>query len=771
MGKRQIVSFFLPALITLSVLFMGAQLASGQTSSFSTDDSVGCVPFTVNFTNLSTGAQTYLWDFDDGLTSTLTNPTHIFYGTGSYNVMLYAYDSVGSSDSSMVTIEIPANLPFFNLVNIACPGQTIQYTVFGNYDPDNIILWDFGDGTSSSNSFSEHAYSSTGIYTVTLTVVSPVCGVVIDSSDILVTDTLTPPIHIHPEYANTTICPGEAFPLFYDENYSVLWDFGDGSSSSDPYPNHIYDSTGSYTVTVTITNECGNSSSLDTTIIVDDLALPYASAYVTPFPECPNTNLNIVATPGGGYTYLWDFGDGGTGTGQNTNHTYTSTGVYDIILSVTNLCGQVSYDTAQITIEDTLPVNGWMFLSTREVCPADSVLFIAPANMTSYLWDLGDGNFDSTRSFRYSYSDTGSFIIQLTLTNGCSSIAVYYDTIQVTNEHLTTAQFTTDQNTYCLGDVTLFSSVNSDTNNIFSWDFGDGSTGSGPEESHNFTDTGSYLVTLYLTNGCGVTDSVSRTIIVDTISSPVAALAISPFLYSCPDQPIDFINLSSDTGNVLWSFGDGNTSTLANLSHTYSAPGNYFVILQVTNSCGLTSSASQLLTISASEQLEAPIVSCTENVDSITFSWDSIAGATGYEISLDSGMNWIELPNLQLYYKVLGVSGISYSAMVRGLGPEYCKFGAISESVTCIFVGIGLDDITKGSDLVVYPNPGTGFFYIRTNAASSMIQVSVYDMLGRTILMAWDTGMIDLSAATVGSYVIMIQLEDHKIHRHIVIYR
>ena len=134
-------------------------------------------------------------------------------------------------------------------------------------------------------------------------------------------------------------------------------------------------------------------------------------------------------------------------------------------------------------------------------------------------------------------------------------------------------------------------------------------------------------------------------------------------------------------------------------------------------------------------------------------------------------MNWIELPNLQLYYKVLGVSGISYSAMVRGLGPEYCKFGAISESVTCIFVGIGLDDITKGSDLVVYPNPGTGFFYIRTNAASSMIQVSVYDMLGRTILMAWDTGMIDLSAATVGSYVIMIQLEDHKIHRHIVIYR
>ena len=109
--------------------------------------------------------------------------------------------------------------------------------------------------------------------------------------------------------------------------------------------------------------------------------------------------------------------------------------------------------------------------------------------------------FDSTRSFRYAYSDTGSFIIQLTLTNGCSSIAVYYDTIQVTNEHLTMAQFTTDQNTYCLGDVTLFSSVNSDTNNIFSWDFGDGSTGSGPEEGHNFTDTGSYLVTLYLKIG------------------------------------------------------------------------------------------------------------------------------------------------------------------------------------------------------------------------------------------------------------------------------
>jgi len=770
MGKRQVASFLLPTITAFYTVLVCSQLTLGQTSSFSIDDSVGCVPLTVNFTNLSSGAQTYLWDFDDGLTSSLTNPSHIFYGIGSYDIRLYAYDSIGNVDSFMLTIDVPANLPFFNLVSSACPGQTIQYAVFGNYDPNNIIIWDFGDGTTSSNSFSEHAYSSMGTYTVTLTVISPVCGIVIDSSDILVSDTLTPPIHIHPEDAYTTICPGETFPFFYDENYSVLWDFGDGSSSSDPYPNHIYDSSGSFVVTVTITNECGNSSSLDTTIIVDDLALPYASAYVTPFPECPNTNLNIVATPGGGYTYLWNFGDGGTGTGQTTNHNYTSNGVYDIILSVTNLCGQVSYDTVQVIIEDTLPVTGWIFVSPREVCPSDSILLIAPGNMASYLWDLDDGNFDSTRSFIYVYSDTGTYIVQLTLANGCGNYAVYYDTVNVTNDHLTSAEFSTDQNTYCLGDNTLFSSVNSNTNNTYLWNFGDGSIGYGPVESYIFADTGAYLVTLYLTNSCGRTDTVSRTIFINTSSSPVAAFSASPYLYNCPGQPIEFINLSSDTNNVIWSFGDGDSSTLANVSHIYSAAGNYFVILQVTNSCGLTSSSSQLLTITASGQIGATIISCTEIGDSIKFFWDSIAGATGYNISVDNGLTWIVLSNDQLYFALLGSQGGSYSAIVRTLGPEYCLYGALSDTTTCQFQGMGFEHVHKGAKLNIYPNPGTGIFHINTNSWEIITEISVFDVLGRIVLRTRDTRAIDLSAAPVGTYVVMIQVGEQKVHRRIVIY-
>jgi hypothetical protein len=319
--------------------------------------------------------------------------------------------------------------------------------------------------------------------------------------------------------------------------------------------------------------------------------------------------------------------------------------------------------------------------------------------------------------------------------------------------------------------MTLFSSVNSDTNNSYYWDFGDGSIGYGPLESYYFSDTGTYLVTLYLTNICGITDTVSRTIYINTSSSPVAAFSTSPYLYSCPGQPIEFINLSSDTTNVLWSFGDGDSSIFANLSHTYSEAGNYFVILQVTNSCGLTSSTSQLLTITASDQLGATVMSCTESGDSITFSWDSVAGATGYNISIDSGITWVTLANDQLYYSLIGVQATSYSAIVRALGPEYCLFGAFSDTTTCQFQGMSFEHIYKGTELDIYPNPGTGIFHIKTSSWSRLTEISVFDILGRTVLRTRGVGVIDLSAAPVGTYVVMIQLGEHKVHRRIVIYR
>jgi len=313
----------------------------------------------------------------------------------------------------------------------------------------------------------------------------------------------------------------------------------------------------------------------------------------------------------------------------------------------------------------------------------------------------------------------------------------------------------------------LFSSTTPDTNNTYSWDFGDGNFGSGTEVSHEYSDTGSYSVTMYLTNSCGVTDSTTRTIIIDTTSSPYASFTTPLLFFSCPDQSVDFINLSSDTNNVVWNFGDGGTSTEVNPSYSYVNPGNYFINLQVTNACGITSSVTQLMGISTVDQLAAPLINCLENTDSITFSWDSIYLADMYEISLDSGLTWIELPGNQFSYSVLGVNGNNYSAIIRALGLGYCKYGMVSDTSTCIFVGVGYDEITRDTTVNIFPNPGTGVFII--TSPSTIKEIQVLDLFGRTIIKTDESNSFDLRGVPAGSYLVKVDVGGYIIYRRIVL--
>ena len=264
-----------------------SSMASPLIAGFSTNDSIGCAPLTLYFNNSSSGGETYYWDFDDGLNSTLFNPVHIFYGQGTYIVTLYAYDSLLNMDSATMTIHIPENKPYFNALNEACPGKMVQCAVFGNTNPGNSVNWDFGDDYITGNSFAEHAYSDTGIYTITMTVNNPNCGIIKDSNQIIISNTIVPTVHIHPENADSIICPGENFPYFYDEYLPITWDFGNGITSSDPYPLFSFPNEGIFPVCIPVSNECGNSNTLDINILVNDSAAPDASIVSTVSSCCP----------------------------------------------------------------------------------------------------------------------------------------------------------------------------------------------------------------------------------------------------------------------------------------------------------------------------------------------------------------------------------------------------------------------------------------------------------------------------------------------------
>jgi len=141
------------------------------TAAFTAAPSSGTAPLTVVFTNASTGASAYGWDFGDGTTSTATSPSHTFTTTGSRVVTLTATNSAGTSTATRTIVVGTSALP--NAVFTASPTSgaspfLVQFT--NTSTAATSYSWNFGDGTAASTTTSpQHTYSTAGQFTVTLT--------------------------------------------------------------------------------------------------------------------------------------------------------------------------------------------------------------------------------------------------------------------------------------------------------------------------------------------------------------------------------------------------------------------------------------------------------------------------------------------------------------------------------------------------------------------------------------------------------------------------
>lgn len=131
----------------------------------------GCVPYNAIFNNTSAGGLTFLWNFGDGTTSTVDNPTHLYASTGNYTVTLYAFDSTSCNkiDSTSSTISV-MGLPVAAFTASPVPPQENTPTQFTNLSVGAVTyLWNFGDGDSSTEVNPRHLFLATGTYNVCLT--------------------------------------------------------------------------------------------------------------------------------------------------------------------------------------------------------------------------------------------------------------------------------------------------------------------------------------------------------------------------------------------------------------------------------------------------------------------------------------------------------------------------------------------------------------------------------------------------------------------------
>ncbi|MBD3636329.1 MAG: PKD domain-containing protein, partial [Crocinitomicaceae bacterium] len=558
------------------------------------------------------GFSGYAWDFGDGNTAFGNDYEQWTYSSvGTYTVSLTVTNGCGVdtvlTDQVVVSNTTPVQNPGINMPDTICPNENFWADAYAS---DGVsYVWNMGDGSPPIMDGShEYAYSSPGIYTVTCLITNN-CGNSTTVNHTIVVDPNAPVNNPYFDVSDHIVCPGDQVNFWSNWEYDFYIDFGDGNGSSES-GYHSYSSPGTYVVSSTIQNACGNSITLYDTISVQN-NIPVNPgdlyAYAWPSPACPGTEVELDAT-WGYQTYQWNFGDGSTGTGSEADHIYYAPGVYNVTVLITNGCGNSGTATTTVTIQNNLPITDvdWM-VSADTICPGNSVFFQSDEDEGAFthVWDFGDGNTSTAPIISYQYDNVGVYPVSLTITNGCGYDSTVYDTVVVSNNYSygpgDLQVFA--QNEGCLGDELYFVVIPSGAGDI-TWDFGDGNStnqvqtvlAQGIAEVdvafHAYAAIGTYWATYSITNACGNTYTDSIEI---TVGGPGSNMQLDPTFWwdqstaACQGQPIEFMAVGGAT--YVWNFGDGTGNLVTNSSltpvyHTYTDPGQYTVTVNTYNSCG-----------------------------------------------------------------------------------------------------------------------------------------------------------------------------------------
>jgi PKD repeat protein len=608
------------------------------------------------FTNTSSSAAGYLWDFGDNFTSNATSPDHLYATSGTYTVKLTATSLNGCklsvSKSHTVKVRPDADI----VTDDRCLGDTTSFLNGSLYA--HSYAWNFGDGNGSTLKEPTHVYGSAGNYNVKL--------VATNNNGCVDSTTATAIVHALPvpnfTISNSCVSKDIVFNNTTTGAVSFAWNLGDGSSSATKSPVYQYANAGTYTISLLATSGFGCKNSITKTVdIYPKPKADFSTTNVCAGTSATFTNKSTISS--GTVNYLWYFGDGSTSTQVSPSYTYASAGVYNVKLVATSVNGCSDSMTMSITIHTGAVAN----FTTGNACLGQKVNFTNTSNnANSYTWTFGDGNGSNTMSPTHTYNAIGNYTVTLMAnnSNGCSSNIS--KTVQV--NPVPTVNFTATN--VCQGTATAFtnnSTISSGTI-TYSWDFGNGSTNTSVSPTHIYASAGNYNVILTATSNNACAASATRTVAV--YSNPVSDFTTSDV---CAGSGLQFVNHSS-AGTYLWNFGNGGTSTAANPNYTYTNAGTYTVTLTVTNSNNCVAVSSKVVTVHALpvSDFTANTV-CAGNATSFT---NNSTGAISYNWQFGEGGSSVSA-NPSYVYPNAG----TYTATLISTNSNGCK-SQVSKSVT-----------------------------------------------------------------------------------------
>ena len=387
---------------------------------------------------------------------------------------------------------------------------------------------------------------------------------------------------------------------------SYFWDFGDGNTltTTSPVVSNVYLFAGTYSVSLTVTNSDGCSSTLKKTNFIT--ALPPLSPAFT----ADSTTLCSLADPvqfintstgaGGPLSYSWNFGDGGNSTSQNPTHVYAAKGTYTVQLTVTNAygCSALLTKPAYVNAANFNPD----FSNTPPLCTGSSIAFkdsSSPAPSSPDLWSFGDGASGIGNTISHTYASPGNYAVTMVATFGNCQVSKTKN-ISIFSGPIA-GGFLINKGSYCQSPMLVSFTDTTSSAVKWLWNFtgnpGDTSTLQNP--SFLYTTNGIYTPTLTVTNASGCSTTISATL---NSAQPTAAIRVdttlTPSATYCADVNATFNAITQDTiSQYNWDFGDGTTSTSPNPTHTYTVPGTYTINLSFITNHGCTGTAFPPVTV------------------------------------------------------------------------------------------------------------------------------------------------------------------------------
>lgn len=555
---------------------------------------------------------TYEWTFGDGEVGTGRIVRHAYREPGIYEVSLNVRDDSGAPlnidrDTASVRInQTPIADAGPDL--IVAPGQESVLDGSGSVDPDGTIddyLWRFEDGSEARGRQVTRSFDIPGRYRVEL-IVRDDSGheAAFDVDEVLVAVNAPPVANAGPD---VLVEPGTELRVSstasFDPDGTIRvfrWDFDDlATPVFGEAPTRVFDQPGVYTAQLTVIDDSGTINASTS----DEIRIHVNHAPIAEAGPDIRTDRLIVTLDGSGSVdadgdaliFSWDPGDGSAAlTGRTVTHTYPRSGIYPVSLTVDDgslLDNARAVDPTRVIIDSRpIAVAG----GNRDVCSGESILFDASASsdpdggLLRYEWDFGDNTSAAIVNPAKTYEQPGVYPVTLTVRDETGTDnGIHRDRIAAIIREAPIARAGAPVKACTNQTIRFDGSLSTDADgavNLFSWSFGDGSTGGGERPTHLYDRPGEYRVILTITGEssgiCNPLDTDETTVTVFeaprvSIDGPVRVATGVPVTFQAVTSFVE----GAGQGSFEWGLPNDLTATGTTVTHSFVEPGEYEVLL------------------------------------------------------------------------------------------------------------------------------------------------------------------------------------------------